>query len=101
MPFIKGSAPYKRGHQRMAELGAEMRTAVADNSAAMLKDLGHPVTVAERFVAEAICALYLRASRLRSIGRDDSTVLAQAAQLQQSSVFACRPIQPAVEPEPV
>jgi hypothetical protein len=46
--------------------------------------------VAERFVAEAICSLHLRAARLRSTGRDDSAILRQAAELQQGSVFACR-----------
>jgi hypothetical protein len=62
--------------------------------------------VAERFIAEAICSLHLRAARLRSTGRDDSAILRQAAELQQGSVFACRhpvavpmpPIDPTTEP---
>ena len=79
-----------RGRQRQAQLAAEMKHAVTVNSAAMLSGLGRPHTVAEAFVAEAICAFYLRASRLRDAGRDDTAVLWQAAKLQQGSVFACR-----------
>ena len=40
-------------------------------------------------MAEAICALYLRARRLRDSGRDDVAVLTEAARLQNSSVFRC------------
>jgi hypothetical protein len=78
-----------RGRQRQAELAAEMKRAVQVNSAAMLTGLGRPHTLAEAFVAEAICGLYLRARRLRDVGRDDAAVLSEAARLQQGSVFAC------------
>jgi len=79
-----------RGRQRQAELAAEMKQAVAVNSAAMIADLGRPVTKGDVFIAEAICSLHLRASRLRGAGRDDTALLRQAAELQQGSVFACR-----------
>jgi hypothetical protein len=76
-----------------------MKTAVQTNSTAMLAGLGRPYSVAERFIAEAICSLHLRAARLRSTGRDDSAILRQAAELQQGSVFACR--HPAAVPMPL
>jgi hypothetical protein len=79
-----------RGRQRQAELAAEMKKAVEVNSAAMLGGLGRPYTVAEAFVAEAICALFLKARRLRDSGRSDVAVLAEVLRLQQGSVFACR-----------
>jgi hypothetical protein len=78
-----------RGRQRQAELGAEMKSAVAINSRVMLRGLNRPVSQSEIFLAEAISALFLRASRLRDGGRDDSEILLQAAKLQQGSVFAC------------
>jgi hypothetical protein len=77
-----------RGRQRQTELAAEMKQAVATNSAIMLRGLGRPHTLAEAFVAEAICALFLRARRLRDSGRDDVALLTEAARLQQGSVFA-------------
>jgi hypothetical protein len=85
-----GDSRPAKGRARQAELADEMTTAVQINSTAMLAGLGRSYTVAERFVAEAICSLHLRAARLRSTGRDDSAILRQAAELQQSSVFACR-----------
>jgi hypothetical protein len=90
MSKISGGDPRPaRGRQRQAELAAEMKAAVAVNSASMLAGLGRPHTIAEAFVAEAICALFLRARRLRDAGRDDLEVLREAARLQQGSVFAC------------
>jgi hypothetical protein len=87
-----------RGRQRQTELAAEMSMAVQVNSAAMLAGLGRPHSVAEAFVAEAICALFLKARRLRDSGRSDVAVLTEAARLQQGSAFACR--HPAAAPQP-
>jgi len=97
--ITSGDSRPAKGRARQAELGAEMQHAVAVNSAAMLKGLDRPYSVSERFVADAICSLHLRAARLRSTGRDDSAILRQAAELQQGSAFACR--HPAAVPMPL
>jgi hypothetical protein len=96
--ITSGDPRASRGRQRQAELAAEMKAAVSVNSAAMLAGLGRPHTVAEAFVAEAICSLFLKARRLRDSGRDEFAVLAEAARLQQGSVFACR--HPSALPHP-
>jgi hypothetical protein len=88
-----------RGRQRQVELAAEMTHAVRVNSEAMLRGLGRPYSIGERFIAESISSLYLRAARLRDSGRDDGPVLRQAGELQQGSVFASR--HPAAVPMPL
>jgi hypothetical protein len=107
--ITSGDSRPAKGRARQAELAEEMKHAVAVNSAAMLKGLGRPYSLAEQYVAEAISSLFLRAARLRAGGRDDTAVLRQAAELQQGSVFACRHpaaiplplIDPAAETKPV
>lgn len=93
-----GDSRPAKGRARQAELADEMKTAVQINSTALLAGLDRPYTVAEKFVAEAIASLYLRAARLRDAGRSDVEVLREAAKLQQGSVFACR--HPAAAPMP-
>jgi hypothetical protein len=97
--ITSGDSRQAKGRARQAELAAEMQRAVAVNSAAMLQGLGRPYSLAEHYLAEAISSLFLRASRLRAAGRDDTAVLRQAAELQQGSVFACR--HPAAVPMPL
>ena len=76
-----------RGRERMKELADEMKRAIAVNSAIMIAGLNREATPTEVFTAEAICALFLRARRVRESGRDDSGLLRQAAELTNSSVF--------------
>lgn len=76
-----------QGRQRVRELADEMREAIKANVAALLAGLEREPTEIERFDAEALCALLLRARRLRDNGRDDSAVLAQYAILRQTTAF--------------
>lgn len=98
--ITSGDPRCSRGRKRQTELGLEMKETVALTSKAMLDGLGRPYSVGERFIAEAIAALYLRAARLRNAGRNDLELLREAATLQQGSIFASpagRPM-PLIEP---
>lgn len=89
--FTKGSADTvehsKRGHARMKELADEMRAEIAVLASAMIRGLNRPASELEILQAEAICALFLRARRLRDRGMSDVEVLREAALLTSSSVF--------------
>jgi len=76
-----------RGHARMKELADEMRHEIAVLAEAMIRNLGRPASELETLQAEAICALFLRARRLRDRGMDDTAPLREAALMTSSSVF--------------
>jgi hypothetical protein len=76
-----------QGRKRMRELSAEMRSEIAINADAMIRGLGRPATELETLQAEAICALFLRARRLRDQGKDDVAVLREAVLMTSNSSF--------------
>jgi hypothetical protein len=80
-----------RGRKRMEQLASEMRHEIAILSDAMVRGLeakeGRPATELEKLQSEAICALFLKARKLRDQGKDDLEHLREAAALTSSSAF--------------
>jgi hypothetical protein len=75
------------GRARMKELANAHRHEIAILAEAMIRGLGRPATELEQLQSEAICALFLRARRLRDQGKNDLEFLREAAILTSQSVF--------------
>jgi hypothetical protein len=80
--FTKGTDASERGlrgQDRMRQIGAEMKAAVAVNSASMIKGLFREPTADEVALAELIASGLHRAAKLRERGRNDLDVLREVA----------------------
>jgi len=77
----------RAGRARQIEIGKENTAAIEIWKKAMLEGLGRPATAPEELLAETISSLFIRARRLRDLGRDDTQLLPEAALLQNNSVF--------------
>jgi hypothetical protein len=98
MTFIQATGA--AGARRMREIADENRGQIETTAASLIRGLGREATELEVLEAEAIASLYVKARRLRSLGKDDIKVLRQAAILSRDSAFRHPLAAPSAATEP-